>query len=95
MEMFRSLWGSWPEWEGRLDSGHIVYVRIRHGQVWIGKAETGAAASESATLVKESVQDYFGVADVIEALTELRECGYHFVPPVSLEKGTRLYAPRT
>lgn len=82
MEMFRTLYGSWPEWEGKLDSGQIVFVRIRHGQVWIGKADTGAAASEAATLVKESVQDYFGVTDIVEALSELREQGYYFVPPV-------------
>jgi hypothetical protein len=50
MEMFRSLWGSWPEWEGRLDSGHIVFIRIRHGQVWIGKAETGEAALETESM---------------------------------------------
>jgi hypothetical protein len=80
MEMFRTLWGSWPEWEGLLDSGQIVFIRIRHGQVWIGKAETGEAASESATLVKEDVRDYFGVTDIIEALAELREQGYYFVP---------------
>jgi hypothetical protein len=92
MEMFRVLYGSWPEWEGKLDSGQIVFIRIRHGQVWIGKAETGEAASESATLVKESMRDYFGVTDVIEALEELRQQGYYFVPPTSMEKGAKLYA---
>ena len=86
MEIFRTLWGSWPKWEGRLDSGQIVFIRIRHGQVWIGKAETGAAASDSATLVKESMQDYFGVTDIVEALEELRQQGYYFVPPVHAPK---------
>jgi hypothetical protein len=82
MKMFRTLWGSWPEWKGRLDSGDIIFVRIRHGQVWVGEAPTGNAASENATLVKEGVRDYCGVTDIIEALTELRGQGYYYVPPV-------------
>ena len=89
MEMFRTLYGSWPEWEGKLDSGQIVFIRIRHGQVWIGKAETREAASESATLVKKDVRDYFGVTDIIEVLEELRRQGYYFVPPVHAPKEVR------
>ncbi len=80
MEMFRILWGSWPEWCGVLDGGAIVFVRIRHGQVWIGKGVTAESASDAATLVKEDVQNYFGVTDIVEALSELREQKYYFVP---------------
>ena len=89
MKMFRSLWGSWPEWEGKLDSGQIVFVRIRHGQVWIGEGTTGQEASDGAILVKEGALEYHGVTDIIEALTELREQGYCFVPPVHQQEPTQ------
>ena len=78
---FRRLYGSWPEWFGELDGGGVVYVRIRQGQVWIGTGDTEDAASDNAELVKEDAREYFGVTEVVEALTELREKHYYFVPP--------------
>jgi len=80
MKMFRKFWGSWPQWYGELDGGDIVYVRIRHGDVSIGTGATEEAAMDSAECIKENILNYQGVTDTVEALSELREKGYYFVP---------------
>jgi hypothetical protein len=84
MIMFRKFWGSWPQHFVRLDSGEVVYVRIRYGQVWIGVGDTEESAMDNSVLTKGS-EIYQGVTDAVDALFELRENGYHFVPPVNLE----------
>jgi hypothetical protein len=83
MKFFRVLYGSWPNWYGELDDGDILYVRIRHGKVFIGTGKTEDTASDNADLIREGVAEYAGVTDIIEALIELREMGYYFVPPTS------------
>lgn len=80
MIMFRKFWGSWPQHYGLLDSGEIVYIRIRHGEVLIGVGSNMDQAMDNAELVKGS-ELYEGVSDAVDALFELRENGYHFVPP--------------
>lgn len=78
--MFRKFWGSWPEWFGLVDGGAIVYVRIRHGDVWIGEGATEEEASERAELMRTCVSDYVGVSEALAALTELQGKHYYFVP---------------
>ena len=70
---------------GRLDSGEIVYIRIRHGEVSIGVGATEDIAMDNSECVKGS-ELYDGVSDAVDALFELRENGYHFVPPNKEDK---------
>ena len=79
-QRFRKFWGSWPQHYGLLDSGEIVYVRIRHGDVWIGVGEDEGKASDNAETVRVGVTDYLGVSGALEAIFELQERGYYFVP---------------
>jgi hypothetical protein len=80
LKMFRKFWGSWPEWFGLVDGGTIVYVRIRHGDVWIGEGATEQEASERAELIRTGVNDYVGVSEALDGLTELQGKHYYFVP---------------
>jgi hypothetical protein len=86
MIMFRKFWGSWPQHYGRLDSGDVVYIRIRHGEIWIGVGSDEDKAYENSELVKDDVAEYCGVSGALEALTELQKRGYYFVPPNKEDK---------
>ncbi len=78
--MFRKFWGSWPEWFGLVDGGAIVYVRIRHGQVWIGEGNSEQDASNKSELIREDDALYMGVSEALDGLKELQEKLYYFVP---------------
>jgi hypothetical protein len=80
MKIFHKFWGSWPGWLGELDDGSIVYVRIRYGAVCIGEGDTELLAYDNAEQFKWA-EIYQGVSDAVDALFELRENGYYFVPP--------------
>ena len=65
MIMFRKFWGSWPQHYGRLDSGDVVYIRIRHGEVLIGVGSDEDKAYENSELVKDNVAEYYGVSGAV------------------------------
>jgi hypothetical protein len=79
----RSLRGSWPEWYVTTDDGTTVYVRIRHGEGWVGAGKSEEDASETATLRVEG-PFYQGVTDVVDALRLLKMAGYHYVCPTGV-----------
>lgn len=79
MKMFRKFWGAWPEWFGSVDGGTVVYVRIRHCNVYVGEGRTEHEASTNAELAHSS-DEYMGVAEAVDALRELHQKGYLFVP---------------
>ena len=80
LKMFRKFWGGWPQWYGELDGGELVYVRIRYGDVFIGTGDTEESAMDNSELVKDGELSYQGVSDAVDALFELEEKGYYFVP---------------
>lgn len=84
--IFREFLGTWPQHYGKLDSGEIVYVRIRHGEVWVGVGANEDQAYENAEFIRGNVVEYSGVSGAVEALFELQGRGYYFVPPVEKRK---------
>ena len=78
--LIRNFRGSWPDWFADLDDGRFVYIRIRHGYVFVGVGATQELAMGASEEVKSS-PDYAGVSDAVDALVILREQGYYYVSP--------------
>lgn len=79
--IIRNIRGSWPQWYADLDDGDTVYIRIRHGEVWIGQSDSEHEAYRRSKPVKTDDDKYMGVSDVVDALIELKENGYYYVCP--------------
>ena len=78
--LIRNLRGSWPQFYADMDNGDVVFIRIRHGYVWVGVGKTKGQAEGRSELVKSSA-DFCGVTGALEALEQLQERGFYYVPP--------------
>lgn len=70
----KMLAGYWPEWYGNLGM-HFIYIRIRHGQCWIGTGRSHPEAESKANVVRNSAS-LAGVSDIEDAIKELERAGY-------------------